>query len=62
MNNKSKCEMAKLRYCRKTYFGDCNANDADVERCPYLKAIEKIAKLVVDNSQLEDKLLREEII
>lgn len=62
MNNKSKCEMAKLRYCRKTYFGDCNTNDADVERCPYLKAIEEIVRLAVENNRLEDKLLREETI
>ena len=48
MNNKSKCEMARLRYCQKTYFGYCNADDADVERCPYLKAIGEIARLVID--------------
>ena len=40
----------------KTYFGYCNADDADVERCPYLKAIEEIARLSVENSQLEDDL------
>ena len=48
--------MARLRYCQKTYFGYCNADDADVERCPYLKAIEEIARLSVENSQLEDDL------
>ena len=58
MSNQSKCEMARLRYCQKAYFGYCNANDTDVERCPYLKAIEKIAKLAVENSKLEDKLKR----
>ena len=51
-----KCEMARLRYCQKTYFGYCNADDADVERCPYLKAIGEIAKLVMENSKLEDDL------
>ena len=56
MNNKSKCEMARLRYCQKTYFGYCNADDADVERCPYMKAIGEIARLVVENSELEDDL------
>ena len=29
--NKSKCEMARQRYCQKTYFGCCNAEDTDVE-------------------------------
>ena len=56
MSNQSKCEMARLRYCQKTYFGYCSADDADVERCPYLKAIEEIARLSVENSKLEDDL------
>ena len=56
MSNQSKCEMARQRYCQKTYFGCCNADDADVERCPYLKAIEEIAKLAVENSKSEDDL------
>ena len=50
--------MARLRYCHKSYFGCCNANDTDVERYPYLKAIEEIARLAVKNSKLEDKLKR----
>ena len=58
MNNKSKCEMARLKYCQKSSFGYCNAADTDVERCPYLKAIEEIARLAVENSKLEDKLKR----
>ena len=56
MNNKSKCEMARLRYCQKSSFGYCNADDTDIERCPYLNAIGEIAKLVVENSKLEDDL------
>ena len=56
MSNKSKCEMARLKYCRKSSFGYCNADDTDVKRCPYLKAIGEIAKLVVENSKLEDDL------
>ena len=56
MSNQSKCEMARLRYCQKTYFGYCNADDKEIERCPYLKAIEEIARLVVENSELDDKL------
>ena len=56
MNNKSKCKMARLRYCQKSYFGYCNADDTDVERCPYPKAIGEIARLAVENSELEDKL------
>ena len=58
MSNQSKCEMARLRYCRKSYFGYCNADDTDVEGCPYLEAIEEIASLVVENSKLKDKLKR----
>ena len=56
MNNKSKCEMAMLKYCQKSYFGYCNADDTDVHRCPYLKAIEEIARLTVENIRLEDDL------
>ena len=56
MSNQSKCEMARLRYCRKSYFGYCNADDTDVDKCPYLNAIGEIAKLVVENSKLEDDL------
>ena len=54
--SQSKCEMARLRYCQKSYFGYCNADDTDVDKCPYLKAIREIAKLVVENSKLEDDL------
>ena len=56
MSNQSKCEMARQRYCQKTYFGCCNAEDTDVKKCPYLKAIEEIARLSVENSKLEDDL------
>ena len=52
----SKCEMARLKYCQKSSFGYCNAEDTDVEKCPYLKAIEEITKLSVENSKLEDDL------
>ena len=48
--------MARLRYCQKSSFGYCNANDTDVDKCPYLKAIGEIARLAVENSKLEDKL------
>ena len=54
--SQSKCEMARLRYCQKSYFGYCNADDTDVDKCPYLKAIEEIARLAVENSKLEDDL------
>ena len=54
MSNQSKCEMARLRYCQKVYFGYCNADDANVESCPYLKAIGEIAKLVAENGKYED--------
>ena len=54
--SQSKYEMARQKYCRKSYFGYCNADDTDVKRCPYLKAIGEIAGLAVENSELEDKL------
>ena len=54
--SESKCEMARLRYCQKTYFGCCNAEDTDVEKCPYLKVIEEIARLAVENSELVEDL------
>ena len=54
----SKCEMARLRYCQKSYFGYCNADDTDVERYSYLEAIEEISMLAVENSKLEDYLKR----
>lgn len=56
MSNQSECEMARQRYCQKTYFGCCNAEDTDVEKCPYLKAIEEIARLAVENSKLVEDL------
>ena len=51
--SQSKCEMARQKYCRKSSFGYCNADDTDVERCPYLKAIEEIAMLAVENGKYE---------
>lgn len=54
--NQGKCEMARLRYCWKSSFEYCNADDTDVKRCPYLKAIEEVARLAVENSKLEDDL------
>ena len=55
MNNK--CEMARRRYCNKSSFGYCAAEDEDVERCPYLQAIGEIARLSVENMKLEEKFL-----
>ena len=54
--NQSKCEMARLRYCQKSYSGYCNADDTDVEKCPYLKAIDEIERLAVENSKVESGL------
>ena len=51
----SKCEMARLRYCRKSSMDYCNAEDKDVEKCPYLKAIGEIARLAAENMELENK-------
>lgn len=53
----SKCEMAVLKYCRKSYLGFCNAEDEDVNRCPYSKAVEEIARLEIENLKLENKYL-----
>lgn len=53
----SKCEMARLRYCRKSSMGYCNAEDMDVERCPYLKSIGEITRLSMENMKLEEKFL-----
>ena len=50
----SKCEMARQRYCRKSSMGYCNAEDRDLETCPYLKAIGEIARLAVENSKYDD--------
>ena len=51
--NQSKCEMARLKYCRKSLFGYCNAEDRDLETCPYLKAISETARLAIENSKHE---------
>lgn len=52
--SESKCEMARLRYCRKSSTCYCNAEDKDLETCPYLKAIGEIARLVVENSKHDE--------
>ena len=52
--SESKCEMARLRYCRKSSMGYCNAEDRDLKTCPYLKVIGEIARLVVENSKHDD--------
>lgn len=52
--SQSKCEMARLRYCRKSSMDYCNAEDRDVERCPYLQAIGEIARLAVETTRYED--------
>ena len=49
----SKCEMARLRYCRKSSMGYCNVEDRDLETCPYLKTIGEIARLAIENSKYE---------
>lgn len=50
-----KCAMARLKYCRKSSFGYCRAEDKDLETCPYLKAINEITRLSVENIKLEDR-------
>lgn len=49
--NESKCEMARQKYCRKSSLGYCNAEDRDLEACPYLKAIGEIARLSAENME-----------
>lgn len=51
--SESKCEMARLQYCKKSSMGYCNVEDSDLETCPYLKAIGEIARLAVENSKYE---------
>ena len=51
----SKCEMARQRYCMKSYMGYCNAEDKDVERCPYLQAICEIAMMSVEKIKDDSK-------
>lgn len=53
--SKTKCEMARLKYCRKSSFGYCCAEDKDLVTCPYLKAINEIARLSAENIKLEDR-------
>lgn len=55
--NESKCEMARQKYCRKSSFGYCNAEDRDLETCPYLKVIEEIARLSMENMELENRFM-----
>ena len=52
--SESKCEMARLRYCRESFGGYCKAEDRDLEICPYLKAIGEIARLAVENGKHEN--------
>ena len=49
-----KCEMARLGYCNKTKDKHCNANDEELELCPYLKSIGEIAKMVAEQVKYED--------
>lgn len=58
--SESKCEMARLRYCRKSSMDYCNAEDRDLETCPYLKAIGEIARLAVENMKLEERCSNDE--
>ena len=45
--------MARLKYCQKSSFGYCNADDTDIDKCPYLKAIGEITRLAVENGKYE---------
>lgn len=52
--SEGKCEMARQKYCRKSFMGYCNAEDKDLETCPYLKAIGEIARLAIETTKYED--------
>lgn len=54
MNNPSKCNMAYHKYCNKSSFGCCEANESELEKCPYLQAISEIARLVTEQVIHED--------
>lgn len=47
----SKCEMARHKLCKKSSFGYCVADDKELKTCPYLKAIEEIAKLAIKTEE-----------
>ena len=49
-------EKEQVKYIITNPIGYCNADNTDIERCPYLKAIEEIARLAVENSKSEDDL------
>ena len=48
MTDQSKCQMAYLRYCRKSTLGYCNASETELKNCPYLSAIKEITKLTIE--------------
>ena len=50
----SKCEMARTKLCRKSSFGHCAADNIDLEICPYLKAIEEVARMAAEQVLNED--------
>jgi hypothetical protein len=58
--SESKCEMARLFFCRKSSMGYCNAEDRDLETCPYLRALGEIARLAVENMKLEERYVSNE--
>lgn len=52
----SKCNMAYHRYCRKASLGYCNASEIELEHCPYLQAIEEIARLSIQIPDKEEEI------
>ena len=47
-----KCEMARLFYCRHATMGFCIADDRELKKCPYLEAIGEIARLSIENMEV----------
>lgn len=50
------CNMAKLKYCRKSIFGFCNADEKELDICPYRIEILKSVNKEKENILLEDDL------
>lgn len=46
--------MAYHKYCSKSSFGCCEANESELKQCPYLQAISEIARLVAEQTMHED--------
>ena len=46
-----RCAMAIDKLCRKSRFGFCNAEEKEVETCPYATAVRQLATLLLEKSK-----------